>query len=174
MSPGPNVAVFIQRESVIESTRGCKHGRDVFDSLKLRIAPRIAPQLAKGVVPSREDASLRVDEDHSILASSQASERSFRALFQMYKGRLESVVSVTEAQLPFRVVAQHPEGPFLGLSRDEFEAAGHFEEGREDLYAMRKRTRPREIPLARPHPKAAFRVDGGAAMDTGSHQSDTK
>ena len=125
-SPGPDIAVLIQRECVRPSAGGRKHRRDALNPLKLRNIPRRAPQLAFGVVSSREDASLRVDEDHSFVEGSQASERSFRTAFHLDKGRLESAVGVAEAQLPFEVFAQHPE--VFGLCHEELFATSHLDD----------------------------------------------
>ena len=105
VSPGPDAAALVQGESVIQSARDTKHGRDVLDSLKLRFITRRAPQFASVVVSRREDASLRVDDHHTSREGSQASKRPFRELFHLDKSRLEGAVGVAEAQLPFSIVA---------------------------------------------------------------------
>jgi hypothetical protein len=157
---------------VTPSTRDCKHGRDATDSLELRNILRRAPQLANTVVSSREDASLRVNENHSFVEGSQASKRSLRTVFHLDEGRLESFVGVAESQLPFGVVSQHPEA-FFGLCHEEVVTTSYFDERRESFHSLRERGCPGEgLAIDRPHPKAAFGIDC-CAIAPYTYRSDT-
>ena len=65
---------------------------------------------------------MRVDDHHTKREGSQASKRSFRALFHQGKSRREGAAGVAEAQLPFGVVTQHPEA-FFGFCYEKVGAA---------------------------------------------------
>ena len=113
---------------------------------------------------------MRVDDHHSFEEGTQASKRSFRALFYLGKSRSEGAVGVVEAQLLLLVVAEHPEA-FFGLCHEIVAATSHLEEWRDAFYSMGNRKRPREIFFSRPHPKAAFGVESSAVIQASGYKS---
>ena len=100
--------------------------------------------VAIGVISSGEDASLRVDENHSLVEGGQASKRSLGTVFHLNLSRLQSAVGVTEAQLPRGVVSQHPEA-FFGLCHEKVIAKSYLDDWRDSFHSLWKSARPREI-----------------------------
>ena len=171
-SPAPNAAILIQRERA--STRRTKimRGTLVTDSLDCHSIPIRAPDLAIGVVSSRENASLC--ESMRITPPLRAARHQ----------RGPSERSSTWVRVGWRTVRVWPrpscpaelspntQRPSSASATRKPEPQANLMRG-DSSCSLRTRTRPRRIGHTLPHPKAAFGIDGSALI-LASYRSDAR